>query len=338
MITFNNEANGLAADIGGYFGLELPMHGDIFPSAVRYQSGRAALRAVLEHTGIERIFLPGYICDSVFQAATDAGAVVETYWLDDSLYPRGLPKSFPAKSVVLYVNYFGLCDANVIRLLANTPENHLIIDNCQALFTRPSNALATIYSPRKFVGIPDGGLLIAPGIKITEPEHEDMDSIGRMRHLLLRMAYTAQDGYHDYVESEMALKNSIPLRMSRLTSRILASIDVGTVTSQRRANFETLAASLGKYNKHKWKLDSESVPLCYPLVLDRDVESIKRSLVEKGIYIPTYWPEIKQSVRLGSIEHRLTSQCLAVPCDQRYSRSQMSHLSDEIIASFDMSE
>lgn len=338
MIAMKSKDINLAAEIGGYFGLDLPDYGDAFPEEVKFQSGRAALRAVLEVAGIKRIMLPAYICDSVIQAVVDTGAAVETYGLDDSLYPKRLPNKFPEKCFLLYVNYFGFCDANVTRLLRDIPSNQLIIDNSQALFALPTNALATIYSPRKFIGIPDGGLLVTSGLEIKVPEYEDMDSLGRMRHLLLRMAYTAQDGYPDYIESEDSLSNTKPLRMSRLTRRILASIDMGTVKRQRRANFQTLAASLDKYNQHKWTLDFETVPLCYPLVMDRYVEKLKKSLIKKGIYIPTYWPETKLRVQLDSIEHRLTNCCLAVPCDQRYSPGQMSRLADEIVSGFDMSE
>lgn len=321
-------------EIGGYFGLDLPQHSDAFPNAIKLQSGRAALHAALECAGIKRVMLPAYICDSVIQAVVDAGAVVETYRLDDSLYPNALQDSLPEKCALLYVNYFGLCAANVTRLLQVIPSNQLIIDNSQALFAHPTNALATIYSPRKFVGVPDGGLLVTSGLEINVPVDEDGGSLARMRHLLLRMAYTAQDGYTDYLESEKSLKNTQPLRMSRLTKRILASVDMTMVKRRRRENYLALSTSLGKYNNIKWELDSEAVPLCYPLVVRHDVHQLKRNFVGKGIYIPTYWPDAKPRVSDG-IEHRLTNCCLAVPCDQRYSLDQMSYLADEIVSGLD---
>lgn len=319
-------------EIGGYFGLDLPDCGDAFPDVIKYQSGRAALRAALECAGITRVMLPSYICDSVIQAIIDAGAVVETYRLDDSLYPKCLPDSLPDKCALLYVHYFGLCAANVKRLLQEIPSNQLIIDNSQALFALPTKALATIYSPRKFVGVPDGGLLVASGLEINVPEDEDKGSFARMRHLLLRMAYTAQNGYPDYIESEKSLENTQPLRMSRLTSRILASIDMTTVKRWRRENYLALATSLDKYNDIKWELDSESVPLCYPLIVGWEVEHLRKALAGKGIYIPTYWPDARPRVSDG-IEHLLTNCCLAVPCDQRYSLDQMTYLTDEIVFS-----
>lgn len=321
-------------EMGGYFGLDMPDHGDAFPYTIKFQSGRAALRALLQGAGIEKIFLPAYICDSVIQSVIDAGAVAETYELDDSLYPAGLTDAFPEKSALLYVNYFGLCEANVFRLLHAFPNKQLIIDNSQALLARPTRALASIYSPRKFVGVPDGGLLVAPELRLEEPEQEDAGSLGRMKHLLIRMASAAQDGYHDYLEAERSLGDTTPLRMSQLTQRILASVDMAVVANKRRENFSVLAGCLDKWNLHKWILDSGSVPLCYPLLVDGDVQQIKKTLVQKNIYIPTYWQEARSRVAEG-IEHRLINSCLAVPCDQRYSPDQMLDLANEIIQIID---
>ena len=289
MIDMNRKMIAPTVEIGGFFSLDLPDCGDAFPGVIKFQSGRAALRAALECAGIKRVMLPAYICDSVIQAIIDAGAVVETYRLDDSLYPKCLPDLLPEKCAVLYVNYFGLCAANVTRLLQEIPSNQLIIDNSHALCALPTKALATIYSPRKFVGVPDGGLLVTSGLEINVPEDEDKSSLARMSHLLLRMAYTAKDGYPDYIESEKSLENTQPLRMSRLTSRILASVDLTRVKRWRRNNYLALATSLDKYNAIKWELDSESVPLCYPLIVGWEVQHLKKTLAGKGIYIPTYW-------------------------------------------------
>lgn len=270
------------AEIGGYFGLDLPDHGGTFPAAIRFQSGRAAFRAVLESANFTKVLLPVYLCDSMIQAVIDAGAGVATYWLDDSLYPKGLPDPFPENCAVLYVNYFGLCGANIGRLLETVPHDQLIIDNSQALLTPPAKGLATIYSPRKFVGVPDGGLLLSAGLEIRVPECEDTGSVDRMRHLLLRTAYSAQDGYRDYLESEKSLSDTRPLRMSRLTTRLLAGIDMEAVKRQRRENFTALAARLDGYNSHKCALDADSAPLCYPLIVGWDVMRLQKDLLREG--------------------------------------------------------
>ncbi len=319
-------------EIGGYFGLDLPNYGDPFPNTYKFQSGRAALRAVLEASDIKSVFLPVYICDAVVQAAVDSGVVIERYELDDFLYPKNLPNPLPEKSVVLYVNYFGLCDKNVDCLLGEIQKKQLIIDNSHSLFSSSKNTMAAIYSVRKFIGVPDGGLLVSNLLDIKMPESEDEVSLERMRALLLRVAYSARAGYMSYVKNEKTLNNTKPLRMSRLTNRLMASIDMTMVKRVRRENFLELAGQLDNVNKFKWLISLDSVPLCYPLLLNENVDRIKKILIEKGVFIPTYWPEVKSRAAYNSLEYRLTNHCLFVPCDHRYATTQMKDVAMEIIA------
>jgi len=320
-------------EIGGYFGLALPDFGDHFPVALKFQSARAALRAVLESAGIKRIMIPAYICGCIPGSLAEFGVTAETYYLDDSLYPVSVPEFIPEGCVFLYVNYFGLCQSNVDRLLGEIPPEKVVIDNSQALFAKPGPAWASIYSVRKFIGVPDGGLLMTSDTNIKVPEDEDTESFGRMKHLLLRMAHSARDGYASYLESEKTLNNAKPLRMSRLTKRLLASSDMKQTQERRRENFLVLAAELGMYNTFKWTLDAESVPLCYPLVLGSDVDRLRRKLAARNIFIPTYWPDAQTPTSPESIEHRLVHRSLAVPCDQRYSHDAITRLAGELIAS-----
>jgi len=320
----------MTPELGGYFGLELPDNGDIFSGAVKFQSGRAALHAVLESARVRRVLLPAYICDSVIQAITDAGAAFEYHSLDDSLYPTGLPSSLPRASAVLYVNYFGLCDANVGPLMQEVSHNQLIIDNAHALLAPPTDSLATIYSPRKFVGVPGGGMLVTSDLEIEVPDREDVGSLARVKHLLIRLAYTAKDGYPEYVDSEASLSDTAPLRMSRLSSRLLAAVDFKAVGEKRQANFAALASRLDKHNTLKWSLEKQATPLRYPLVLDVDVLALKKHLAEKGVYIPTYWRECKTRVK-SHVESRLTECCLPIPCDQRYSCEQVTEVAVRVV-------
>ena len=322
-----------SSEIGGYFGLDLPDFGNPFPdSFIKFQSGRAALRAVLECSDFERVRVPAYICDSVIQAVIDSGKKVELYDLNEHLYPKGLPAALSKDCALLYVNYFGLCQKNITLLLRDIPNHQLIIDNTQALLEPPTNALATFYSPRKFVGVPDGGLLITSGQEITIPTNEDTSSIDRMKHLLLRMAYTARDGYSCFIDANESLNNTSPLGMSRLTRRILASVNMSAVRTRRRENFIALASALDKYNLYRWELTPESVPLCYPLVLNRNMEDLRKQLADRQIYIPTYWRNARRKNGFGRMENILTDFSLAVPCDQRYFPEQLDHAVDLILS------
>lgn len=321
-VTTNTKA---LMEIGGYFGLDLPNYADLYPDAIKFQSARAAIRAVLECNEITRVMMPAYICESIIKSAIDAGVEVETYDLDELLYPENLPRILPDKCVFLYVNYFGLCQQNINRLLEVLPRDRLIIDNSQALFAPHSDVLATIYSPRKFVGLPDGGLLMAsPLLNITPPVNEDLGSIERMRYLFVRMAYSAQDGYEYFQQARNSLQDTLPLAMSRLTRRLMKSIRWDQVSQRRRENYSVIAEMMVGINDMHWTLGEEQVPLCYPLTLRGcDMTEIKSELAAQNIFIATYWPDALPRIKHGSLEAALLKETLFLPIDQRLDEVQV---------------
>lgn len=319
------EYNEPSIEIGGYFGLDLPDYGDLYPDAIKFQSARAAIRAVLECTGLKRVMIPAYICDSVIKAAVDAGLKVETYNLDKLLFPKILPHKLPNQCAVIYVNYFGLCQQNISRLLKEIPCNRLIIDNTLALFAQHTAALATVYSPRKFVGLPDGGLLmVSPSLKITPPAEEDQGSFKRMRFLLTRMAYSAREGYEDFNKARDSLSDTYPLAMSRLTQRLMKSIRWDHVIKRRRENFKVMEQIMHPINEMHWTLGKNDVPLCYPLTFSRcEINKLKKELAARNVFIPTYWPGAIPRAKVNTIEDSLVNKTLFLPIDQRLECDQV---------------
>lgn len=313
-----------STEIGGYFSLDLPDYGDFFHDTIKFQSARATVRAVLECNEFTRVMIPKYVCGSIHKAAFDAGLVIETYDLDELLYPKNLPSSLPEQCALIYVNYFGLCQQNVTRLRREIPTDRLIIDNSHALFAAHMDVLATIYSPRKFVGLPDGGLLrSSSSLDITPPMEEDNGSIDRMRHLLLRMAYSARDGYSDFQKARNSLQDTTPLTMSRLTRRLMKSIRWDEVIRRRRENYLIVAEGMDQMNDMRWRIGENDVPLCYPLMLrGGGVIQMKKELALHNVFIPTYWPDALPS-STNSIEESLSSDTLYLPIDQRLERNQI---------------
>ena len=58
---------------------------------------------------------------------------------------------------LLIHNYFGIKDS-YIKQLEDIYKDKLIVDNSQALYAEKIPGINTFYSPRKFVGVPDGGI------------------------------------------------------------------------------------------------------------------------------------------------------------------------------------
>jgi hypothetical protein len=57
---------------------------------------------------------------------------------------------------------------------------------------------------------------------------------------------------------------------------------------------------------------------------------MREYLIENDIYVATYWPDVLERVEVDSLEYQLVTQCLPIPCDQRYSENDMQQIVDLI--------
>lgn len=312
---------------GGYFELELPpQRQNLYPEAIPFQSARAAFQVLLKADKPNRVWLPWYLCDTMLQPARAAGIEVVRYHIDENFKISSGVK-IQSNDCILYVNYFGLCADVVCDAYNRFPPDRLIIDNSQALFAFAPECLATIYSPRKFIGIPDGGLLITK-VKIIEPNEEDSGSVVRCVHLLKRLGSEPEDGYADYLQAEASLQGQLPRCMSRLTQRLIGSMDFISIAKRRRDNYQLLQSRFSDINRLQFVLSPHDIPLCYPL-LQSSGQAVRERLIQRRVFLPSYWQDvIKNEKHISSWELMLARETLFLPCDQRYTVEEISTLAD----------
>lgn len=314
--------------IGGYLQFELRYEGtELHADALRYQSSRAALLALLQARRPTAVWLPWYICESAIEPLHATGVAIKRYSIDRDFYVQAADVA--ADEWLLYVNYFGLCDSQVDDVLRRFPPERVLIDNAQALFAMPRDCLANLYSPRKFVGVPDGGYLIGRAA-LSEPTQIDTGSLDRSAHLLKRLAFDAETGYADYAAAEQSLSGQEPQRMSALTRHMLGGIDYESVQRRRRANYDLLHTRLRAYNPSALARHPDSVPLCYPLF--RAPEGLRESLFGERIYTPGYWPEVGTNDSAPPLERELAKRTLFIPCDQRLAPDQIEQMAGFLAA------
>jgi hypothetical protein len=86
---------------------------------------------------------------------------------------------------LLYTNYYGIKDT-YCNQIAEKYGDRAVIDNAQALFCKPIVGTNQFYSPRKFMGMPDGGMAVTnfPNTENLLPVDQSFD---RCSHLLKRL-------------------------------------------------------------------------------------------------------------------------------------------------------
>ncbi|WP_194788006.1 hypothetical protein [Pseudomonas sp. UFMG81] len=314
--------------IGGYFELELRKGQTPYPQATAFNSARSAFRAWVLARAPRRVHLPYYICGVVEQALQGLPVELCRYELTAGL-AVATPPELADDDVLLYVDYFGLRSDYVREVLAPRYGHTLIVDNSQALFTEALPGIATFYSPRKFVGVADGGWLVngPPGLEALPGS-----SLPRFAALLGRLEQPAEQHYADYQANEAALGLQGVTAMSASTARLLDSIDYAQVARRRCENLTLLRQCLDELNAfHAWP--SAIVPaLSYPLLLDSasSASGLRKHLLEHAIYVPCYWRELIDNPATPPLERHLAECLLPLPMDQRYGAQDMQRLADAV--------
>ena len=312
--------------IGGYFELELPDCGNfLHHDGILLNSGRNALECVLRALGdVKHLLIPYYTCDVVLEPIEKMGVPYSFYHINKKLEIEDLP-SLVSGEYLIYTNYFGIKD-EYVRTLAQEYGCQLIVDNAQAWFADPINGVSTIYSPRKYVGVPDGGVAFCTK-NIEKSTFEKDFSYERCSHLLKRMDVGPAEGYADFKSNSKKLVNQPVRRMSELTRKLLSSIDFEVVKTKRKKNFEYLHEKLKRTNRFDMlSMDAFACPMVYPYLTD-DL-ALRQRLIENKVFVATYWPNVMEWANEGTLEHELAEMLIPIPVDQRYGEREMKVICD----------
>jgi hypothetical protein len=305
-------------EIGGYFGLQPGRH-DCNPhrGARALNSARNGLLYVLLARRPRRLHLPAYVCDSLLEPLRQAAVEPVFYNVDDALEIEG-PPALGDDECLLYVNYFGVKSGYCRRLAAHYGRA-LVVDNSQAFFAPPLPCLATLYSPRKFCGVADGGYLYteAPLDLVLERDV----SYDSMRHLAGRVDVGASAFYAEFCAAERRLGGRPLRRMSALTEALLDGIDHDNARGARQRNFRLLHEALGPANRLRLDVDGVEGPMVYPFVAAEP--ALRQRLIARQVYVATYWREVLQRPQASAAERALVEHLVALPIDQRYGPQEM---------------
>lgn len=314
---------------GGYLPLTLPQVDDHFyPQARRYGSARSALFHLLCSVKPTRIWLPHYICHSVTDAVRASGVDIAWYALDECFLPQVWPV-LNDNELLYYVNYFGQCGRQQETLLEHYSSKRLIFDHAQAFYAQPLEALATLWSPRKFFGLPDGGLLITD-VKLPSLPGQDRVSLHYSQHLLIQLSSGTRAGYQAFQQAEERLKSIAAQSMSLLTEKLMLSLNYPHICEKREQNYHRLHQALQDINQFPLSDAKVSGPFCYPLLLKGS--SLHGALIAQGVFVATYWAEVSERVTKDSHEALLVRELVALPCDQRYSIEDMDRLINIVVS------
>lgn len=304
-------------EIGGYIELDTFTGPMLHEYAVKLNCGRNALAYLLEAKKIKKLWMPKFMCDSCNNVLMKHGVVVQYYSIGMDFRPQIEQNR---EDWLYVVNFYGQLSNTYLQSLGEK----LIVDNAQAYFQPPIVGVDTLYTCRKFFGVPDGALLYTD--KHIEVEEQDQ-SFQRMNFLLGRYERTAGEFYQEYVKNNHLFQDEPIKKMSKLTENLLHAIDYETVKNRRTQNFSFLHSKL--QNTNKLFLSIPEGAFMYPLYIENGAV-IKKKLQEKKIFIPTLWPAVFNICNENEIEYDMALNILPIPVDQRYGIYDMIYIIGEI--------
>lgn len=310
--------------IGGYFSLELPLTEEYHNGAIRLNTGRNCLEYILRARGYKKIYLPYYTCEAVMEPISKLGVSYEFYHIDIHFEIKDR-FTLKADEGLLYTNYFGMKQRYVDQLAEKVGER-LIVDNTQAFYAKRIDGIDTFYTCRKFFGVADGAYLYTE--KLLCEDFEQDESYDRMAHLLKRIDLSAEEGFADFRKVDASLDNQPIRKMSKLTRRIMQSIDYAAAAKKRRENYQYLHEALIDSNDLELPLDEDAVPMVYPFLAP--IKGIREKLIQNKVFVARYWPNVLEWTTEEDVENLLAYQMQPLPIDQRYGFEILSRIAENI--------
>jgi len=333
-----------ALPLGGFFALEPPasVAGSVWArwsgsgDVAAFRNARSALAAALRAEACRRLLLPAYICDSVVEAGLAAGCELAYYPLAEGLVPDmvALQALAPAAGdAVLVVDYFGRAPGSELRMQLLALPCLLIEDCAQAL----DPGLAPwadwrIYSPRKLLGVADGGLLCRGRSIRPLPQPGPLAAVCPPLAPLLRFedpqALAGAHWYGRYQEEEAQQAVSMQ-PMSRWSRAVLDSVALSPLAEARRCNYRRYQAALAN-----WSLLGELtdfVPMGF-VFQHAEAGRIWRVLVEHKIFAPRHWPNLPSPVELFPAAHALAAELITLPVDHRLNEHDVDRVVEHVVS------
>lgn len=314
-------------EIGGYIELD-SYHGEMLHSdGIKLNCGRNCLAYIIKARNVKKIAMPYYMCDSVTNLCRKYGVTIRFYHTDMSLRPQ-LDELETDEWLYLMSFYGQLANEEIDEYVRR--YNRVIVDFAHDYFHKPVEGADTIYTCRKFFGVPSGAILYTDAAPLDE-QFEREEVFDKMHYLLGRYERSASEFYAEYVENNKNFIGSPIKTMSKLTENLLHAIDYEKVKRSRTENFAYLHERLGERNQLNISLYEGA--FAYPFMVENGDE-LKKYLVSKKIYVPTLWPNVLEEMDESGTEYQMVKNTLPLPCDQRYTAEDMEYIA-EIINSFE---
>jgi dTDP-4-amino-4,6-dideoxygalactose transaminase len=336
--------------IGGMFGIELskgqlfenssPFSDILKTSPLLLSTARSIFSFLANTLHPQTVWLPSFLCGVI--PAAISPHIFRYYRIDESLHISSAAwiDQVESNDIVVFIDYFGFPTWYEYAKTIRERGAWIIEDACQAMlndgFCEYSDFI--IFSPRKFVGVPDGGILLVnrrfdlPRTTFPAPPANWwlMSTTASIRRSMFDVHGDDRSWFDIFQKTELSAPFE-PFKMSDLTFSILnTSVNWSSIINRRKRNYLLLDSRLHNLAVFP-ELPPSTAPLGFPIRCNHR-ELLRNELFSRQIFPPVHWP-INDIVPLEYHESRtLSGQILTLPCDQRYSDKDMLFMAESILS------
>jgi hypothetical protein len=306
--------------------------------SVAYATGRGALRALCEHGGWGRVWLPSHVCAELVAAVGDRAR----FYPCDPVTGAG-ELAATAGDAVVRIDYFGLRglpSAAPLRAREIVVIDDHTHDPCSD-GARESDADYGFASLRKSLPLPDGALVWSRERPLPSAPEPCDEAAAKLPAMLLKGLYLRGHAIDKSVFRELAIAGEARLGglgsvgISRVSGQWLASLAIASLRAKRRDNFAAFVAALGD-RLDVLRPEPNATPFaCVLRLRDRsERDRIRAELIEQRIYPAVLWDldEIPQHCERFPRTCEIADQLLAVHCDARYDAADMQRVASALAA------
>ena len=306
-----------------------------------YSSGRAALYHCIKHAisknNYKQIMLPDYLCESILDIVYLFDLPILYYSLNEDLSVNlnQLEDSYKKRSLVLFINYFGILDnSHYYQVLKQIDSEVCIIeDNVQSFYKMYESRSAdySFSSFRKTFPVPDGGWV--------KSKYSDLEQvIGQNHFAQYKIAASTLKSLREdlpevedkfymslFDQGEKLINADINAEISSTTSGKIQIIDFKSVKNKRKRNADFVVKELAKLEIFPIVPYLNEIPLFIPIRL-RNRDKIRKMMFSKGIFCPVHWPVRKKEFSCLKRGEELSKNELSLIIDQRYNVEQLASI------------
>jgi dTDP-4-amino-4,6-dideoxygalactose transaminase len=324
--------------IGGFFELHEPdgASGDgavlqAWTGGRRYAAfvnARSAFAALVAQFPAATIWLPAFLCKVMLQG-TPAGAV-RFYPVNDGFQPDIDFVDGEAKQgdVVLIPAYFGLPASPEIRGFATRRRDLRLVEDCAQALESGSAMWSDwrLYSPRKLMGVADGGILVARDEDAPLPSpKKHAPAVDLWAAPLLRYEDSEaneNEAWHAANRAKEGAMASALEAMTRLSLSLLSRTSLRSLAAPRLENWRRLDDRLRRWSALPANLASP--PLGYIIRVNADLrDKVLAGLHADRIFAAVHWTDIAGPAEDFPREQRWARELITLPCDHRYGKAEM---------------